>query len=223
MSEESYYFEDEELYVLLAGFGKSKWYGFGNHRNEKQTWTINDIFTVLAKLYQKNVVTWENGKVVVIEPFNSIMQILSNSAVCITVKKEESITPALDCYFHRGCAVIIERSQRQEKMLKVMYLFSQDICCYLQEEKYIPVALPEESSINMENRTSYEKVKGIIYSIFEKRCVDNGILMEKLIVKEAGSETFFELQKEGRIRYFPACLKKWQDILEEWIKLGATV
>ncbi|MDO5410940.1 MAG: hypothetical protein Q4F21_10905 [Lachnospiraceae bacterium] len=194
---ESFYLAENELLVLLAGKGVKSWYGLslGINRYAETEFFEKWLYPVLAKLYQKGYVDWEDGMVAIREPIDSMINGLANAAFCMTAEKAGSQKKI--CYFIPQGAVLLEKSQREADMLRLTCLDKEEFLSELWEEGYFP-----------ENGVWVGDCR------FHFHAVSDGRLVESIKLEEDGLLTWIVLEAAGECRRFSYeeewCRKKIQ-------------
>ncbi|MDE6957736.1 MAG: hypothetical protein K2O96_06525 [Lachnospiraceae bacterium] len=219
---ESYYLTDDELYVLLAGNGREKWYGFSQENNPEQIKRVDDIHKILAGLYQKDAIRWKGEKAVLVEPFLSMVQALVRAKVCVNVKKIQEAHSLRSHYFYDNRVVFLERSQRQEDTLRITQMNIEGWMDYIEEEGYFPDHIQGGESKEPYPGIGWERNSDVCaiedaHSVFEKTDTDTGRVSERLFVKEQGLSSFLYLQMEGRWIRSVCKRSNWTEILKKWV------
>lgn len=224
VSYESYYLTDAELMVLLAGGGRTKWYGLAQAERSVQTGTIDDIHVILARLYQNEWITWEENKAVLLEPIRSIVKVLVQAQVCINVRKNGSRLSLRSHYIHENQVVFVERSQREAGMLRLTKICWEEWLELLSQESFFPEQLWEPAGQMPFYDCSLESGKTLleccgepgVYSGFERVDADSGKITERLMVKETDFVYVLHLQKEELSVCSKCEYAAWAEILQRW-------
>lgn len=218
---ESYYIKDEELHILLAGSGKRSWYGLAQTEPHDQIKNIADIHTILAGLYQKEYISFEKDKVVILEPMYSMIQILLYAKVCINARSDRN--PMRCHYIYKDQVLFVERSQREQNMLRMTMLCCKEWLDLLFQESYFPENLWERAGEIPSYGGVLESEKTLLdccmesgfYSGFEKVDCNFAKVTERLFVKEQDFVYTLYLQKQNlSICREGSC---WREILQQWM------
>lgn len=218
---ESYYIKDEELHVLLAGSGKRTWYGLAQTESHDQIKKISDIHTILAGLYQKEYISFEMDKVVIQEPMYSMIQVLLYAEVCINARSDR--IPMRCHYIYKDQVLFVERSQREQNMLRLTMICCKEWLELLFQESYFPENLwdrvgemPSYSEVLESEKTLLECcMESGFYSGFEKVDSNSGKVTERLFVKEQDFVYTLYLQKKN-LSICREC-SCWREILQQWM------
>lgn len=215
MNYESYYITEKEFYLLLAGKGISRWYGLSmDPRGEiTQNAKMEDLHRILASLYQKNLVSWNEGRVKM-EPFAAeMMKILMVSTCCMHLTVEGT-GEQIAFYFQGNMAVMVEISQTDLGSLRVSILSQRDVIEVCQDYSVFP---EEDLFFDEEEETDYvEKgtaaIKKASMIFLHPR---TGQELEKIDVSEDGIDTLLDIYRAGVHRKTYFSQEKWQvELLE---------
>lgn len=101
-----YSFRTEELELLLSAAGAKNWYGPSGH-SDRQEVSRADINRLLAGMYRKGMVSFDDGRLVMSEEQKEIAEVIRDAAACASsVCGVKSGVPYI-AYFCGGKAVII--------------------------------------------------------------------------------------------------------------------
>lgn len=223
VSYESYYIKDEELHILLAGIGKKTWYGLAQTGSSDPIEKTEDIHRILAGLYQKEYITWEMDRVVILEPVYSMLQVLLYAKVCINARIMSERGPLRCHYFYGDQVLFMERSQREQNMLRMTMLCRKDWLKILVQESYFPEniwdrdgEMPFCSSVLESEESLLENcMESGIYAGFEKVDINSGKVTERLFIREQDFVYTLLLQKKN----LSTCREYscWMEILQHWV------
>lgn len=208
---ESYYFKELEWKFLLAGIGITAWYGFGSERNETEKTEI-DMHRILADLYQKHIIDWENGSVVIIQPFSAVFSTLQKSRFCITIRKQKAGESVRCCYVGEKDVIVTEKSQREEEAICIFSLSKETFLLFALEDLEISEGIFEETE--RENFGDGENIMS-----FQLQNSRNGKLNCELILRESGLQTFLIVKKEDTV-WMPYRLSELKERLRKWLNGG---
>lgn len=215
---ESYYLKESEWKLLLAGIGIRAWYGFGSERNETGK-TEADLHRMLADLYQKHVIDWESGSVVIRQPFSAIFASLQKSRSCITIRKQKGGEPLRCCYIGETDVIVTEKSQREEEVICVFSLSKETFLMFVLEDLEISEGIFEESERENSADGSADGENIMSFRLQNSR---NGQLNYELILQESGLQTFLVVRKEDTVRRMPYRLSELKECLRKWLNGGET-
>lgn len=223
VSYESYYIKDEELHVLLAGIGKCTWYGLTDTQTHEPIKNIDDIHRILAGLYQKEYITWAMDKVVILEPIYSMIQVMLHAKVCMNARIMNNRIPLRCHYFYRDQVLFMERSQRENNMLRLTMIGYREWMDLLFQESYFPEnvwdrvgEIPAFDQVLESEKTLLECcLDNECYAGFEKVDINSGKVIERLFVRELNFVYTLLLQQENlSICREYSC---WREILQQWL------
>lgn len=197
MVSETYYIKERELYLLLVGKGIDCWYGI--HSNGKENFenikTKEDVYRVLAGLYQKEYVNWEDEQVVLLEPMNMIVQLFQKAERCIELKKQdEDIT----LYYICGENIVsLEKSRWDMGSLRITMMERMDFIHEIWNKDIFSQECIEkieffDVNLNLDVDNYDTKAELNLVSI------KDGKVISRMIVKEIGIYQYIFLYKNGR-------------------------
>lgn len=137
---ERYYIKECELMLLLAGAGVSGFYGIVSDVHKKSDSTApeqEEIYRILAGLYQKSYVEWEEKAVRILEPVNTMICILKDSKHCMIIKFDTDFEQKC-CYFSHDKVVMFEKVHQEKEMLRFSLWDENDFLSYLWEMELFP-------------------------------------------------------------------------------------
>lgn len=118
---ESYYLQETELKLLLAGLGLKEWYGLFSER--EKTDIIREPEEVrnriLAGMYQKGLVSWKQGSVLIRQPYARILSLMLQKKTCVTMQLTDAGHTVCCCYLADQSVVMVQKSQREKAMLRI--------------------------------------------------------------------------------------------------------
>ena len=165
---ESCYIREEELWLLLAGGGVEQCYlpagGFSEDRADQtedgaeseevpgQTggsrrsrgpgaMSGEDVYRILAGLYKKSYIEWENGAVRLQEPALSLAELIRDARWCLQMEMETEnpeIPAIKGCYGRAGRRVLLERSPRESETLRFSLWKEDVLLAHLREVDLLP-------------------------------------------------------------------------------------
>ncbi len=204
---ESYYLKEAEWKLLLAGIGITAWYGLDSGGTETEKMK-EDVHRILAGLYQKEVIDWENGSVVIRQPFAAMFDSLRKSRFCITIRRWKSGDPVRCCYIGETDVIVTEKSQREEEAICLFLLAKNAFLLFALEN-------PEVSEGIFGGSGEEEFASGEDVVSFQLRNCRSGEMKCELILQESGLQTFLVVKKEDtvwapyRLAELKVCLRRW--------------
>lgn len=137
---ETYYIKEEELKLLLAGIGMTKWYGLssGRRRGQEKEKSKEELYALLLSLYQKGYIEWKQEGVQLLWPVSQVAEILKKASGCVQVKAggEEGILMGL--YYATEGFVLLEVSQREPGMLRFSLWEEEELMTHFEEIGLFP-------------------------------------------------------------------------------------
>ena len=207
---ERYFFRISEWELLLAGLGVKKWYGLDGEESEEKM-DKHAYHSVLAGLYQKNVIDWVENGVRIKVPFSKIFEELKNSRRCITIDRKNDEFPIQCCYIGTKGVVVTEKSQREINTLCVSYMvketFTQFILEYLSEYS---------EGISMISETGLYVDEQEKFTLKLQDC-RSGERIAKLTLYENGLQTYLTVENEKGTVRIPYRRSRCKDYLNEWL------
>ena len=109
---ESYYIEGRELELLLAGVKMKAWYGLSLRPDGgEDSVTREDIHRILAGLYQKGYVSWDDEVIRMQEPVSDLVRILKEADSCMRIEWNREEEPLLMIYRAGDRFALLEESR----------------------------------------------------------------------------------------------------------------
>ena len=109
---ESYYIEGKELELLLAGVKMKAWYGLSLRPAEgEDPVTREDIHRILAGLYQKGYVSWDENVIRMQKPVSDLIRIMKDADSCIRIEWNREEEPLLMIYRSGDRSALLEESR----------------------------------------------------------------------------------------------------------------
>lgn len=198
---ESYYMKEEEVNLLLAGLDVPYIYGIASDTISGPL-PQEKVNYILIALYQKDVIDWEAGNIVVKQPFSDILAVMSESRKCVVISGGSGEYAIRCCYVMEDKVVITEKSQREEGMLSISYFTFQEWITYIDGYAFA------EKMFSDENR----KV------LLELKNTRTGKESGSIAILETGLHTYLVQKfglKEEKIPYEKENLKQR---LKEWLQ-----
>jgi hypothetical protein len=213
---ESLYIREKEFYLLLYAKGIETWYGIiSNNENVSQkVYSTQELYQMLTGLYQKKYIEWVENKVHVLEPLKTILGILNHTKKCLVIRKDREVSP---CYFSEGKVIVIEKSQREEKTLRLTCYTQYDFLQHLWEKEIFP---PEElfAYAEEEQMVVQDASKMQIHASLELLDAKTGEKKQRIIIKKFQLLTFIEYGN-GRKTNFCLYQKEWcMNQLKDWMR-----
>lgn len=212
---ETYYIKEKELFLLLAGKGMEHFYGIAtcSVKGKMSIPNKEQIHELLAGLYQKNYIEWEDQMVVIKEPINQYVEGIMGASVCMIVEEKEKTKPVSVFYFSKNGIILLESSMQQNEMLRLTSLKEDEFLNVLWELDCFP---EEELLLESEEDSDHgwkEKTE------FTLRAVSDGRQIEKLIIREKGIFTQLIRKNEQENIKFSYKKEMCRDIFREWRSL----
>lgn len=203
---EGYYFLEAEWKLLLASAGITRWYGLCSE-NPGYVPDEAECNRILANLYQKDIIDWEDGGIAINRPFSKFFSTLRGSRECITIKGKGEI-PVRCCYIGETDVVVTEKSQRERDMLCAFCMAKDEFVCFVLEYAEIyPEGICRE-----EEGTDF--LSGEPELTLELRSSTDGKEKERLMLQEHGLQTYLIWEKGGEAGQL--CFRR--SLLEQYIK-----
>lgn len=205
---ESYFVREEEMNLILAGAGVTKWYGLTSGSRvlrEKVMVTKEDVYRILAGLYQKEYIEWENGAVRFLEPVNTMVVVLKNAKHFIQIESGQQEGFLKGCYFSRGKIVLLEKSILETDMLKFSLWEEKDFLAYLWETGIFPEeegVLDNSNSLVLKNIESGIEEAQIVLTeegIFPYMTIGNGLENKKYLYQKEVCEDIIKNWFHGSV------------------------
>lgn len=174
---ESYYIKGDELAFLLAGKKTEKFWGIDLFKQEV---TKEELYRIMADLYKKDYIEWEDNYVVIKEPWKQIVQILSRATGCLQIQHEDD---SKLFYFKENKIVLTEQSFRDLQTFKVTIFSKEEFIEYLWEEDFWP---KEEMDAVCYEDENLDEMGAEVKTVFSFRNAKNGQLLEELTLQEKG-------------------------------------
>ncbi len=115
---ETYYLKELELKLLLAALGQTQWYGLFSDEDASEV-KQETIHAVLAELYQKGVIDWEDERIAVNRPYSRMLFAMLERKKCVTIQGPEEETGLCCCYLSAAEVIQTGLGQREEQMLRL--------------------------------------------------------------------------------------------------------
>ena len=112
---EIYYLKESEIRLMLAGLGRSMWYGLfsGPEAGGEPAWThTGTLNRILAGLHEKGAVDWQDRQTVIRQPFAGIFASMLESDTCV-IMEAPGRGPLRCCYLSGQWVVVTVKSQRE--------------------------------------------------------------------------------------------------------------
>lgn len=208
---ESYYLKETEWKLLLAGIGITAWFGLDSGKTETEK-KEEEIHRILAGLYQKEVIDWENEAAVIRKPFAAIFDTLQKSRFCITIQRRKAGEPVRCCYIGETDVIVTEKSQREEEAICVFLLAKDAFLLFALENPEVSEGIFWESG-------EEEFAAGEDVVSFQLRNCRSGEMKSEMILRESGLQTFLVVKKEDTAR-IPYRLDELEERLRRWLYGG---
>lgn len=207
LGNESYYITEKEFYLLLAGKGIKHWYGLlDNQKLLMQMDSKEDMYQILASLYQKEYVEWKNDIVKIMEPMASIMDALQKAHYCMVARKYEKTEKNMSYYFTSKNGILIEKSLRDDAAFRLTNLSKQELMNHIWEMFALPLEnLMIEKDDSMTIESEEEMQKKVSFTLIN---VHSGIQIEAFSIMEAGLFNYilYECGREKDLFFYE---KEW--------------
>lgn len=213
--QESFYIDENEFYLLLAGNGVKKWYGLSNDQRDRiiDEGLKEDVYRALTGLYQKGYVDWNEDMVDINDQMIPIVETLKDAQYCMIVEKEQE---RKSYYLSFGKVVLVEKSRVQAGKMKLSIFSKEELIDIFLEEAYFP---KKEECLDSDCSDPILWNEDDMYHIvsFVLLRADNGREIERIDIKESGLMTFtiwrYGLDREIMIYQKEWCYKK----LYQWM------
>lgn len=210
---ESIYMTEEELLVLLAGKGKRYWYGIDSREEEEQRnpFKKEDLYRILGDLYQKEYVEWDQNMVKINESMDPMMQVLIGAECCVRAENEKD---KRIYYFDSSGIVMMEKSQRENGMLRLTLLEKAEFFISLREAEFLP-----EDSLEPESEQEIVKQKEEMTekAFLQLIKMDGEKQLDAMKIMEAGITTFISQESGTTTRVIPYETEWLQKQLSRWM------
>lgn len=214
MVDERYYLGEEEFYLLLAGKGIERWYGMSSDEKGIALSGISaeDIYRILAGLYQKGLVSWEGDSVRLEGVASEMMKILLPSRCCMRLEKPDSGEETI-FYFYGNRAVMLELSRRENKTFRISILSQNDVLDVLTEAAVFPEEqlFYDAEEENSEPPQINDPPLATLIFLHPRE----GRELEKIRIRELGIDTFMDIEREMTRRVVRFTPEIWQEELLE--------
>lgn len=207
IANERFYLTSEELYVLLNAYKIKKWYGFDISDDIK---TLNDVNRVIAELYRKDIVKWENKKAVVLPPFDAFFNVIKNSRHCICKVSSNSEESVKMYYLHGKNVALFEAGSRKGEYL-ISMMSKGDLKINFENDGIFPEeiepfenidSLPSDYSDYGDKSPDECFKKGDVVCLLEKVDINSGKTVERVIIQDKGLTGFMYISnKSGSVCY----------------------
>ncbi len=147
---EIYYLKEAEVKLLLAGLGIKRWYGFFSEEAAGRM-PPEAFHRVLAGLYQKGVVAWEQGDALVRQPYARMLAAMLKEKRCITMQVAGCTHPLRCCYIAGPEVVVMQKSQREHATVGLSEMSAEN---WLGLAGEITDSLPEDACLEFSCRNS---------------------------------------------------------------------
>ena len=134
-TEEIYFIKAVELELLLAAAGLKSWYGIpiaGTTKNIKK----EDIHTILAGLYQKDYISWDDQssvEIVLKEPVASLTRTLRDATHCLKMELQDEEAPVVMVYTAGDKCLFLEESPWDQKTYRFRNGTKQDLEYFIKD------------------------------------------------------------------------------------------
>ncbi len=218
---ENYYIREEELLIVLAGADVSTWVSITSEdRDSILDVTKEDIYRILANLYKKSYVEWEDESVLIQEPVNSLVKVLKNAKGCLSIEGEEEKIELRLCYYTDEKIAVLEKSKAEREMLRFSLWEPEVFMDFLWEIGIFPEV---EFETNKEEKSSeclkvLDEKDRMIRGQIALRDLTSGMVKSAMKIEEEGMDVYVIIE-EGDEKTEELYQKtKCQDVILKWIK-----
>lgn len=227
---ERLYLTEGEFCMLAASAGLRKWYGFSLDREKVDMEREEDLNRILASLYQKEVLDWEDGKAKIRDEYAGWFSALSQCRLCIIYKKAASFYKTTSAYISGSNVVVVERSANDDDKI-VLYMTGRDAWTEdLIQDGFCFESVSSESmsfegvgfeGVGFES-TSLEDLGAAfedpdLKSSFEIRRFCDGALMGRLLVYDHGSYGVIASKYSGKSTTMLCNYDNFRKAVSKWI------
>lgn len=205
---ENYYINEEGLKLVLAGIGVESLYGFSKTEDQDEV-TKEDVNKLLAYLYQEGYVTWEEGNIRLLEPLNSLAEILVKAVNCIMIEREES---SKVCYCGGDKVLVTEWGNQDQDKLRFSIWESPEFM----ESLWDAEVFPEEELDDAPDLK--EEVHNIqtVFTLADKKTGQTKCIMK---VFEEGIFTYISITEDTEESISLYNREQMENILGNWFRM----
>ncbi|MBR0308418.1 MAG: hypothetical protein IJH92_05955 [Mogibacterium sp.] len=200
---------NDEVRMLLVAAGVERWYGLDLSEGKDDEMDESYLNRILASLYRKQLVDWNDGRAHIAEPYKPAFRTLRDAGICILIENGHS-GRVRACYCSGGNVVSVERRTASGHEIE---LCVQTVSEWLTEMQS-PGIMPETAGEPEEGPLSAPEPEP--YVTFELRSVPDGSLLQSMAIREQGLYAMMEMSEGGAVRSELYSREKAVKILKEW-------
>lgn len=201
------YLNETELTAMLAAVGVPAWYGPAAE-NAVRIQTREDVNRILAELYLKEVLDWDEENAVISGMAGDAVGIIKNADVCIlTGQQHEQELEYI--YPSDGRLVQIAVSLREEKKLRLTVLSFEEWMEKLEEKTFFPEII---GSIQADDSIHSDAA----CSVMELRSTLTGEIISQIHIIDQGAYGTIYLTSPDVQRTYICSRDHYERILREW-------
>ena len=205
------YLKEIELNALLCAAGVERWYGPGSDSTDTLK-DREDLHRIMAELYRKGVLDWEDKTALITDPAGSIVRTIRDSAVCILTGTRDNESGLSYVYVAGDTAAQIMTSDNDEDMLKAAVMTFDGWLDRL-EEGFFPELIGDAPEMP-------DTEPGEVYSVMEVRDMRSGELKGQLHAEDRGTYGMLYLSAGGRQDAFLCVRDEYEKIIRDWTEAG---
>ena len=228
LPDENLYVTYEELYMLLAAVGREKIYSIDQFSDTVIPETEEEIYPVIVRLYQKGLLDWEEGKAAVSGKYRHVLEVLRDAKWCMVSASNSSSIGFSVSYFCDSRIMTVRRSQNDKRTLIISFETMADMTERLEDEDIMPDPLQVSAIQPLARYMVLDEGKDLkdlledeqISFAAELRSANEGILKERLIVRDEGLYAVIYRQDKAKCRYYLSEKEIRDRILGSWMTGG---
>lgn len=209
---------DEEFLLMLAAAGMDQWYGVQAGTDDTSPMTNEEFNRREASLYRGNFIDWIGDKARISDEFKHMFSILSGAKYCIRSARGDRLLALTAQYCLDGDVAVVERNFNGTDEVKITVMTSDEWIEDLRAAGYFhPSILQEEDGKEVLTPVWEADPDGAeIISIFERRRMPTGKLVETVKYIECGLYAYIEVSSENETTREACNEKMMEEILRNW-------
>lgn len=229
LPDEQIYITYEEMCIILAAMGRKGIYIVDSFEDADVTGDEESVYPLMASLYQKGLLEWEDKKAVFPEKYRPVLKVLRNSKYVMIVAGKSGEHTIKESCFGNGIAMTMETSRHDQRVLKLSFETEDELIARIKEEGIFPKPVQKGKAEPARKFLEPDEEKTIndclkdedVHAVLELRDAGDGTLSERVIVCEGLLFSVMYRQEKGKSRYFVIEDEIWKDMIASWLKRGA--